>query len=77
MIMSIHPAHCELLNLADLLEALPPLHNETLRAWCDRTATALEGDEAALGRLFKNATKVNGQHFVERQPLLESVFLSQ
>lgn len=76
MIMSIHPAHCELLHLADLLAALPPVHGETLRAWCDRTATALEGDMGELRRLFRRACLVNGLHLDERDHLLDCAFLA-
>lgn len=82
MIMVLHPAKCDVLTLADLLEALPPLHGETVRAWCDRTATALEGDRRALARMIGKAAQVNGQHLDLREDdlgvdLYESTFLSQ
>lgn len=75
--MIVHPRYCETTYLVGLLEALPPRHGETLRAWCDRTATALEGDADVLGELFEDAARAHGQHFHLRQPLLDSTFLFQ
>ena len=77
LLMVIHPHHCETLDLADLLEALPPHHRETLAAWCSRTGTELEGDADALGEMFTSACRIAGGHFTRREPLVESLFLCQ
>lgn len=77
MIMVIRPHHCETLDLAGLLEAIPPRHGERLDAWLQRTGTELEGDADALAKMFDVATSMVGSHFQRSEPLVDSMFLCQ